>query len=105
MTQSIDLAKFKSLWESTLGEAPTKEQFSIWEELHTEEIIRRAILKTAMKNQSLKGAMDSDHRLRYASRVMQTLTEQVAEYAVNKEKLEQEFGSRGVAVVVGQGAA
>ena len=104
-TTSIDLAKFQTLWENALGEPPAREQFVIWAELHSAVIIRQAILKTAMKNQSLKGAMDLDHRLRYASKVMQTLTERVAEHAVNQEKLRQEFGSRGVAVIAGQGAA
>ncbi len=88
MTQT-DLAKLKSLWENALGEPPTIQQFVIWAELHPAVIIRRAIIKTAMKNQSLKGAMDLDHRLRYASRVMLTLTAQREENAANHEKLRQ----------------
>jgi hypothetical protein len=94
MTQSIDLAKCKDLWENALGEPPAREQFIIWAELHSAVIIRQAILKTAMKNQNLKGAMDSDHRLRYASKVMLTLTAQKEEHAENREKLRQEFDGK-----------
>lgn len=82
----------KILWENTIGESPTKEQFAIWEELHSPEVIRQAILKTGMKNQQMGGTMDSDHRLRYASKVMLTLTAQHAEHAANRERLRQEFG-------------
>lgn len=87
MTQQIDLAKLKSLWENALGEPPAKEQFVIWAELHSAVIIRQAIIKTAMKNQSMKGTMDSDHRLRYASKVMLTLSAQREENAANRERL------------------
>jgi hypothetical protein len=89
--QTIDI-KFKDLWESTLGTAPTKEQFAIWAALHSSGIIKQAILKTAMRNQSMNGTMDQDHRLRYASKVMLTLSAQREEHAENREKLRQEFG-------------
>jgi hypothetical protein len=95
ITTTIDLAKFKDLWESTLGTAPAREQFAIWAALHSQVVIRQGILKTAMRNQSMNGAMDSDHRLRYASRVMLTLTAQAAEHAANREKVRQEFDGKG----------
>ena len=85
------MCELTNLWERTLGTPPSEQQFAIWEELHTEEIIRRAILKTAMKNQSLNGTMTVDHRLRFASKVMQTLTTQAIEHAANRERLRQEF--------------
>lgn len=85
----------KALWEDTLGESPTKEQFAIWEALYTPEVIKRAILKTAMKNQSLKGQMTLEHRQRFASRVMMTLTEQAAEHAANRALLHDEMSRRG----------
>jgi hypothetical protein len=88
---TTNISSLKSLWENTLGEVPAKEQFAIWEELHSAVIIRQAILKTAMKNQSLNGAMTTDHRLRFASKVMQTLTAQAADHAANREKLRQGF--------------
>lgn len=87
------------LWENTLGEPPTKEQFAIWEALYTPEVIKRAILKTAMKNQSLKGQMTLEHRQRFASRVMMTVTEQAAEHAANRARLREEFeGMRSTGV-------
>lgn len=88
MTTATDL---KMLWENTLGESPTKEQFAIWYALYPTETIRKAILKTAMKNQSLRGQMSQDHRMRFASRVMMTLTQQAAEHAANRALLREEF--------------
>jgi hypothetical protein len=79
------------LWERTLGTLPSEQQFAIWSELHTQDIIRRAILKTAIKNQQLNGTMSSDHKFRFASRVMMTLTEQAAKNAANRERLRDEF--------------
>jgi len=83
------------LWESTIGARPPKEQFAIWEALYSTETIRRAILKTAMKNQSLNGQMSQDHRMRFASRVMMTVTEQALEHAANKARLHDEMSRRG----------
>lgn len=82
----------KALWEKTLGVLPTDEQFAIWGELHTQETIRKAILKTAMKNQGMNGQMSPEHRLRFASKVMSTLTAQDVEHAKNREALQREFG-------------
>ena len=85
------------LWENTLGtlgtlgERPTKEQWAIWEALYPVDVIRKAILKTAMKNQSMNGEMSHDYRLRFASRVMMTAVQQSAEHAENREHLRQEF--------------
>ena len=82
----------KVLWEKTLGVLPADEQFAIWEELHSPETIRKAILKTAMKNQGMNGQMTPEHRLRFASKVMSTLTAQDVEHAKNREALQREFG-------------
>ncbi len=91
MNTTIDLNMLKTLWESTLGEAPAREQFAIWAALHSPDVIRQAILKAAMRNQTMNGGMTQDHRLRYASKVMQTLTAQAADHAANRERLRQEF--------------
>jgi len=69
------------LWKRTLGVPPTDAQFAIWEGLHTPEVMKRAILKTAVKNQQLNSTMSLDHRLRFASKVMLALTSQAAERA------------------------
>jgi hypothetical protein len=55
------------------------------------EIIRKGILKTAIKNQNLGGTMTQDHRLRFANRVMQSALKDAEEHAVNKERLREEF--------------
>ena len=78
------------LWKSTIGNLPSQEQFAIWGSLHSAEVIRKAILKTAMKNQAMSGQMTQDHRLRFASKVMTTLTETYPENAKNRERLQQE---------------
>jgi len=85
--------ELRTLWERTLGTPPPDEQFAIWIELHHPDIVRRAILKTAIKNQQMNRTMSSDHRFRFASRVMMTLTEQAASNAANK-RLRQAVESR-----------
>jgi hypothetical protein len=83
------------LWGKVLGEPPAPEQFAIWTESYTSEVVRRAILKTATKNQTMGGSMSQDHRIRFASRVMMTLTEQAAEHAANREQLQAEMSGGG----------
>jgi hypothetical protein len=85
------MRELMTLWERTLGTPPADEQFVIWTESHTADIVRRAILKTATKNQTLGGRMTQDHRVRFASRVMLTLSAQQDEHRANREKLRQEF--------------
>ena len=85
MRQLIDL------WERTLGKSPAEQQFVIWVESHTADIVRQAILKTATKNQTMGGTMSEDHKIRFASKVMLTLSAQREEHTANREKLRQEF--------------
>ena len=80
-----------SLWERTLGTLPAEQQFVIWSESHAANIVRQAILKTATKNQTMGGTMSQDHKIRFASKVMLTLSAQREEHAANREKLHQEF--------------
>jgi hypothetical protein len=92
-----------TLWEKTLGTPPNEQQFAIWTELHTQVIVRRAILKTAIKNQQLNGAMSSDHKFRFASRVMMTLSEQAIKNAASRERLRQEFACKTKSNLTGRG--
>jgi hypothetical protein len=85
------LTELVTLWERTLGAPPNEQQFAIWTELHSQDTVRRAILKTAIKNQQLNGTMSPDHKFRFASRVMMTLSEQAARNAINRARLRQEF--------------
>jgi hypothetical protein len=80
-----------NLWERTLGTPPSEQQFIIWTESHAVDIVRQAILKTATKNQTLGGMMSDDHKIRFASKVMLTLSAQREEHAANRAELRQEF--------------
>jgi hypothetical protein len=74
-----------------LGTPPTEEQFTVWAELHTLEVVKQAILKTAAKDLSLGKTMSLDYKIRFASKVMLTQTERNAANAANREKLREEF--------------
>ncbi len=80
-----------NLWERTLGTPPSEQQFVIWSESHTPDIVRQAILKTATKSQIMAGTMSDSHKVRFASKVMITLSAQREDHAANREKLGQEF--------------
>jgi hypothetical protein len=77
-----------TLWQRVLGDPPDEKQFAIWLELHTADTVRRAILKTAIKNQQLTGNMSDDHKFRFASRVMISVTTQ-SEYVEEQRALRQ----------------
>ena len=88
------MRELKSLWERTLGTPPADEQFIIWVESHQRDIVRRAVLKTATKNQTMAGTMSLDHKVRFASKVMLTLSAQREENAANRARLNEDFGRR-----------
>ena len=67
--------ELKTLWAKTLGELPDDEQFYLWTNLHTAEVVRQAILKTAGKNLQLGKTMAAEHKVRFASKVMLTLSD------------------------------
>jgi len=75
------------LWKKLLGEPPTEQQFLIWGELYPVGIIRKGVLKTAIKNQNLGGTMTQDHRIRFANRVMQSAAKDVEVNAANRARL------------------
>lgn len=81
-----------NLWAKTLGKpTPSEQQFVIWMESHPSDVVRYGILRTATKNQMMGGSMSQDHRIRFASKVMLTLSALRQENATNHEKLRQEF--------------
>jgi hypothetical protein len=82
-----------TLWERTLGTPPADDQFVIWLESHESDIVRRAILKTAIKNKTL-GGMSQDHKVRFASKVMLTRVALRKENAVKHEKVREEFDAK-----------
>ena len=80
------------LWTKVLGTpTPSDQQFLIWVESHDLKIVRQAILKTAMKNQSMNGSMCQDHRIRFACKVMLTASALRQENAEKHERVRQEF--------------
>jgi hypothetical protein len=89
-----ELMTLIELWRKLLGDSPTEPQFLIWGELYPVEIIRKGVLKTAIKNQNLGGTMTQDHRIRFANRVMQSAAKDVEDNAVNRQRLSQEFDGR-----------
>ena len=81
------------LWEKMLGKPPEEEQFTVWSALHTEEVVRLAIMKTAAKDLSLGKTMSPDYKIRFASKVMLTQTERNAANAANRQRIAKEFDS------------
>ena len=70
-----ELIELKELWKTVLGEPlPSDANFAIWSELHTPETIRHGIVKTGLKNLQLNNTMTPNHKIRFASKVMQTKT-------------------------------
>jgi hypothetical protein len=88
------MRELKELWEKMLGTPPAKEQFTLWSALHTEEVVRLAILKTAAKDLSLGKKMDFDYKIRFASKVMLVQTERNASNALNRQHVAEDFDAR-----------
>jgi hypothetical protein len=87
----MNIVALIDLWTTMLGTPPTDEQFTVWTALHTPEVVRQAILKTAAKDLSLGKTMTFDYKVRFASKVMLTQTERNAAHASNREKLREEL--------------
>jgi hypothetical protein len=79
------------LWATMLGTPPADEQFTVWAALHTPEVVRQGILKTAAKDLSLGKTMTVDYKIRFASKVMLTQTERNTSNALNRQRLSEEF--------------
>ena len=90
----MQLEMLRQLWAQTIGPPPMPEQFGLWSALHTEEVIRQAILRTARKNIDLDGTMSPEYKVRFASRVMIVQNERNTSHAANKQKLCQEMEAR-----------
>lgn len=75
------------LWAKTLGEPPAAEQFEVWLALHPAEVVRKAILRTAIKNQKVGGTMPQDYRIKYASKTMLVTADRDAANAENRRRL------------------
>ncbi len=74
-----------------LGIPPADEQFTVWAALHTPEVVRHGILRTAAKDLSLGKTMTLDYKIRFASKVMLVQTERNTSNALNRQRLSEEF--------------
>lgn len=84
--------ELKQLWSHVLGDLPSDQQFDLWAALHSVDIVRQGILKTAQKNLSTGGTMSTDHKIRFASKCMLTATALKKAHEENRAKLAREFG-------------
>jgi hypothetical protein len=87
----MNISALIELWTKVLSDPPSDEQFALWTALHTPEVVRQGILRTAAKDLSLGKTMSSDYKVRFASKVMLTQTERNAAHATNREKLREEL--------------
>jgi hypothetical protein len=85
------MCQLRNLWAMMLGAPPADEQFTVWAALHTPEVVRQGILKTAAKDLSLGKTMSLDYKIRFASKVMLVQTERNASNAANRQRLSEEF--------------
>jgi hypothetical protein len=71
-----ELSVLKEQWARLLpNEAvPEDDQLYIWLSQHDSSMIRKALTQLAVKFKGLRGAMDRDHMIRFASAVMNRLT-------------------------------
>jgi hypothetical protein len=70
----MTVIELKALWGRFLGTIPSDAQFDLWVMLHSIETVHRGILKTIQKNLAVNGMMSDDHKIRFASKVMNTRT-------------------------------
>jgi hypothetical protein len=89
------MSELIQLWGKMLGELPRTEQFTVWAALHTPEVVRQGILRTAAKDLSLGKTMTLDYKIRFASKVMITQTERNTSNAINRQRLSEEFEGVG----------
>lgn len=88
------MCQLRNLWTTMLGTPPADEQFTVWAALHSPDVVRQGILKTAAKDLSLGKTMTLDYKIRFASKVMLTQTERNTTNAANRQRLQEEFDGR-----------
>jgi hypothetical protein len=66
----LEIAALSDLWEVVVGNhVPSQQQFNIWTELHSFEILVRSIRETGTKQAKRRGTMCADHLVRFCSQV------------------------------------
>jgi hypothetical protein len=79
--------EIKALWQKLLGTTPSDEQFALWSEMHTPEVMRKGVLQTAAKNLALGRTMTQDYKVRFASKVMIDQSAREVQNAIYRERL------------------
>lgn len=67
-----------AVWESLLPTipAPSTHQFRVWLAQHSPEVIRQGLALAAVKNLRLNNTMDAGFAIRFASSIMNRLTQE-----------------------------
>jgi hypothetical protein len=68
--QRTEVASLTELWLTVVGsDCPVQRQFFLWLSRHSFHVVAVSIQETGAKK-ARRGAMDTDHAVRFASRVM-----------------------------------
>jgi len=92
MAEAIEI---KKVWTTLLPEiaVPADRQWALWLVLHDPEIVRKGIAQLAAKYRKVQGAMDADYMVRFASSVMNRLSNE-SHHDVVPRKLEANLKCR-----------
>jgi hypothetical protein len=72
-----DIKELKETWEGLFPGTPLSDtQFFIWVVLNDPEIVKQGMVTAARKYLKLEGKMDREYAIRFASRVMNRLTDE-----------------------------
>jgi hypothetical protein len=75
-----EVTEVKNIWSVLIPEVPTPtdRQWALWTLLHDPEVVRKGIGQLASKYRKVRGQMDIDYMIRFASSVMNRLTKENA---------------------------
>lgn len=73
-----EITQIKDVWIVLFPEvpAPADRQWALWLVLHDPDVVRRGIVQLAAKFRKLRGGMDIDYMVRFASSVMNRLSKE-----------------------------
>jgi len=75
MQTNSELIDLQQLWLAVLGDPPSDQQFYVWSLMHTVEVMKVAIVKTAAKNLQQGEAMSLSRKCAFASKIMLNKTD------------------------------
>ncbi len=74
-----DIQALRECWNAVFPYPISDRQLAIWLISHAPSIVRESIARAGLKYERLKGQMDNEYALRFASSVMIRLTAEAAE--------------------------